>query len=99
MQLDKLQIDLRPRPNAQALDLGFVLLRAHAGPVYMAWLMLWLPLVLLCGGLAYLFPGYAGAWLLLAWWLKPLLERAPLYILSRQVFGEQIGRASCRERV
>jgi hypothetical protein len=90
MQLDKLQLDLRPRPNAQALDLGFMLLHAHAVQVYLAWLVLWLPLALLCGGLACLFPDYAGAWWLLAWWLKPLLERAPLYILSRQVFGETV---------
>ncbi len=90
MRLDKLQLDLRPRPNAQALDLGFALLRSHASHVYLAWLALWLPLVALCGGLAWLVPDYAGVWLMLAWWLKPLLERAPLYVLSRQVFGESV---------
>ncbi len=90
MQLDKLQLDLRPRPNAQALDLGFALLRDHVRSVYSAWLALWLPWVALCGVLDWLFPDYAGAWLLLAWWMRPLLERAPLYILSRQVFGETV---------
>ena len=90
MELDKLQIDLRPRPNAQALDLGFALLRMYAGKVYMGWLMLWLPTIALCCGLAFLFPAYSSFWLVLAWWVKPLLERAPLYILSRQVFGEEV---------
>ncbi|MES2935457.1 MAG: hypothetical protein V4805_18445 [Pseudomonadota bacterium] len=91
MQLDKLQLDLRPRPNAHALDLGFALLRANAGHVYGAWLALWLPLVALAGGLALLFPTIESGWfLLLAWWLRPMLERAPLYVLSRQVFGEKI---------
>lgn len=90
MQLEKLQIDLRPRPNAQALELGLALLRAHAGVVYAVWLALWLPLVLLGAGLAYLFPEYGSWWLLLPWWLRPLLERAPLYVLSRQVFGETV---------
>jgi hypothetical protein len=90
MRLDKLQLDLRPRPNAQALDLGLMLLRSDIGDVYKAWLALWLPLVALCGVLAWYFPGYAGAWWMLAWWLRPLLERAPLYILSRQVFGETV---------
>lgn len=90
MQLDKLQLDLRPRPNAQALDLGLVLLRSHLADTYKAWLALWLPLMALCGSLAWLFPEQAGMWWLLAWWLKPLLERAPLYILSRQVFGETV---------
>jgi hypothetical protein len=91
MQLDKLQLDLRPRSNSQALDLGFSLLRTHAGVTYLVWLALWVPLVAACGLLACLTPTYAFAWLLLAWWLRPLLERAPLYVLSRQVFGETVG--------
>ena len=90
MRLDKLQLDLRPRPHTQALDLGLVLLRANLAHVYLAWLALWLPLVTLCGALAYLFPERAALSWLLAWWLKPMLERAPLYILSRQVFGEAV---------
>ncbi len=91
MQLDKLQIDLRPRANPQALDLGFALLRSHVSAVYLAWLGLWLPLVAVCGVLAYLFPTQGGVWwLMLAWWVRPLLERAPLYVLSRQVFGQAV---------
>lgn len=90
MELDKLQIDLRPRPNAHALDLGFALLRANAGAVYGAWLCLWLPLLAICYGLSLLFHGNAAYWIFLAWWLRPLLERAPLYVLSRQVFGEDV---------
>lgn len=91
MQLDKLQIDLRPRANPQALDLGFALLRSHARAVYLAWLALWLPLVFICGVIAYFFPAYGGAWwILIPWWLRPLLERAPLYVLSRQVFGQAV---------
>ena len=97
MQLDKLQLDLRPRTNAQALDLGFSLLRAHAGGTYMVWLALWLPLVAICGVLAWFTPEYPGAWVTLAWWLRPMLERAPLYLLSRQVFGEDVSwRAALR---
>jgi hypothetical protein len=91
MQLDQLQLELRPRPHPQALDLGMVLLRSRLGETYKAWLALWLPLVGACACLAWLFPGAGGLFLLLAWWLKPLLERAPLYLLSRQVFGETPG--------
>ncbi|MFZ6799679.1 hypothetical protein [Undibacterium sp. Di24W] len=94
MQLDQLQIDLRPRPNAQALDLGFALLRSNAAVVYITWLMLWLPTIFLCGLAAYFIPhlGFFGGawWLVIAWWIRPLLERAPLYILSRRVFGESV---------
>jgi hypothetical protein len=91
MRLDKLQLDLHPRTNAQALDLGFVLLRMRIGHVYAAWLALWLPLSALAAALAILLPEAGGMWWwLLAWWLRPLIERAPLFILSRQVFGEEV---------
>ena len=90
MRIDRLQIALRPRPAPQALDLGFALLRAHAGPVYKTWLALWLPLCALSLLLIWAAPGYAALWMFLPWWLRPLIERGPLYVLSRQVFGEDV---------
>jgi hypothetical protein len=90
MQLEKLQLDLHPRPNAQALDLGFSLLRANAATLYKAWLALWLPLVSVCALLSFFFSDIGAFFLLIAWWLRPLLERVLLYILSRQVFGESV---------
>ncbi|TXI92007.1 MAG: hypothetical protein E6Q34_06790, partial [Burkholderiaceae bacterium] len=95
MRLDLLQLDLRPRTNAQALDLGFALLRANAARVYLVWLSLWIPLVLLSFAISYVIFGQSKDGLtygfILAWWLRPWLERAPLFMLSRQVFGEQVG--------
>lgn len=97
MQLDKLQLDLRPRPHWQAIDLGFALLRESVGTVYAAWLTLWLPLVGLCYALALWLPSGNYYWLFLAWWLRPLLERIVVFILSRAVFGEQVSwRAALR---
>jgi len=96
MQIEKLQIELRPRTNAQALDLGFALLRAHPGAAYKAYLALWLPLIALCALLTLAFPDHGDVFMFGAWWLKPLLERAPLYVLSRQVFGTSV---SWREAV
>lgn len=90
MQLDRITIALRPRPARQALDLGFALLHARAATVYKAWLALWLPLVACAAMLTVARPDYAALWILLPWWCKPLLERAPLYVLSRQVFGEDV---------
>ena len=90
MQIEQLRIELRPRTNAQALDLGFALLRAHAGAAYTAFLALWLPLVAVMLALTLWLPDYDWAWMIAAWWLKPALERAPLYVLSRQVFGEPV---------
>jgi hypothetical protein len=90
MRIEQLQIELRPRSNAQALDLGYALLRSHARATYTAYLALWLPLVALSAGLTLLMPTFAGLWVLLAWWCKPLIERAPLYVLSRKVFGTEV---------
>jgi hypothetical protein len=90
VRIDKLQIALRPRPAPQALDLGFALLRAHAGPVYKTWLALWLPFCVLALILIWAAPSWAALWMFLPWWLRPLLERGPLFVLSRQVFGEDV---------
>ena len=90
MHIDQLQIELRPRTNAQALDLGFALLRSHAGATFKAFLALWLPIVAVVLGLTAWKPEYDWAYMLVAWWFKPALERAPLYVLSRQVFGASV---------
>ena len=90
MQIDKLQIELRPRSHAQALDLGFALLRSHAGAAYKSFLVLWLPLVALFAALTLYLPSLGWLWGVLVWWLRPLIERAPLYVLSRQVFGTAV---------
>ena len=90
MQIDQLQIELRPRTNAQALDLGFALLRSHAGAAYKAYLALWLPIIGFVMALTAWLPQYGWAFILGAWWLKPIFERAPLYVLSRQVFGASV---------
>ncbi len=90
MQIDQLRIELRPRTDAQALDLGYALLRSHAGATYGAFLALWLPLVAVCMAVTALLPATDWACLFIAWWLRPALERAPLYVLSRQVFGTAV---------
>ena len=90
MHIDHLQIELRPRTNAQALDLGFALLRSHASAAYLAFLALWLPVAGLAMALTAWHHSLTWLWMLGAWWLKPILERAPLYVLSRQVFGTAV---------
>lgn len=90
MQLDQLQLDLRPRTHAQALDLGTALVRRHALSVWSIWLAVWLPVCLLSGVILLLFPDYADWTWFLPWWLRPLLERPLLLVLSRLVFSETI---------
>lgn len=90
MELEKLTVDLRPRPNREALDLGFALLHSCMGSCYLSWLSLWLPLMAGVTVMATLIPSMKWWGITIAWWLRPMLERAPMYILSRKVFGEQV---------
>jgi hypothetical protein len=90
MKIEQLQLQLHPRPNAHALDLGFSLLRQNAAEVYKVWMFFWLSLNVLAAACAYFFPEFGVAYLFIPWFFRPLIERAPLYILSRQVFGEQV---------
>lgn len=87
--LERLQLVLRLREPFEAIDLGFALLRRHARAVYLAWAVVVLPLVVLVYG--FLFGvAHAQPWLppLLVWWLRPLLDRPVLHILSKATFGE-----------
>lgn len=87
MQLERIGVALRPRTPSEAMDLGMVMLRAHARPVWAAWLAFTLPVFLACQALAW---GLDMPWLglLLPWWLRPLFDRIPLYVLSRAVFEQ-----------
>ncbi|GAB3388118.1 DUF4129 domain-containing protein [Azotobacter armeniacus] len=76
---------LRPRSPWEAMDLGVLLARRHAGLLMLAWALPGLPLLALLSLLLWESPGWA---LLIFWWLKPLGERLPLFILSRALFGE-----------
>lgn len=85
MQVDGLAIVLRPRPMAEAADLGATLVRHHARSVWLSFL----PVYLVVVALAFCTVEIAG-WLptLVIFWLKPWLDRSLLFILSRAVFGQ-----------
>lgn len=87
MQLERIGVALRPRTSQEAMDLGTAMLRAHARPVWLAWFAFTLPIFVLCQGLAWLL-GVPWLGLLLPWWLRPLFDRIPLYVLSRAVFEQ-----------
>lgn len=90
MRLDRLSIMLRPRTPWEAMDLGQALVREHAGAVWRSWIALTLPFLIVFNALAWWIEQPWLAWLAM-WWLKPLFERAPLYVLSRAVFGQAPG--------
>lgn len=85
MELERISVALRPRTPREAVDLGAVILRAHAWPVWSAWLVFTLPMCVLFVLLGLLLN---MPWLgvLLMWWFKPMFDRVPLYVLSHAVF-------------
>jgi len=85
MELERIGVALRPRESREALDLGAAILRANAGAVWPAWFAFTAPPFVLCNALGLLL-GLPWLGLLLTWWLKPLFDRVPLYVLSRAVF-------------
>jgi len=96
MPLETARVELRPRNPWEATDLGVAMVQRWVGPVYGAWFAVALPvfllLHLLCWGHWWLIP-----WLL--WWVKPLLDRAPLYLLSQALFGERPDQPQLRREL
>ncbi|MBA4503356.1 DUF4129 domain-containing protein [Marinobacterium marinum] len=85
MNLTDLQIRAQVRTPWQALDLGVLMGRRWFKALWLAWLV---PAVMLFLPLSVIF--FDSPWIvaMVLWWLKPLLERLPLLLLSRFLFGE-----------
>ena len=86
MRLESLTVELRPRSSWEAMELGTALVRRHAAAIWGPWLLV--------SGLAFALLNLVAWWLdhlwiafLLLWWLRPVFDRIPLYVLSRAVFG------------
>lgn len=86
MNLTELQLKARVRTSWQALDLGVKMACRWYCPLVLAWLLPAFAIYLLLGVLLYTSPLLM---LLILWWLKPLLERLPLVLLSRYIFNDQ----------
>jgi hypothetical protein len=82
---DRLGMAIRLRDPWEAVDLGFILLRAHWRTVMLAWLAVTLPLSVL---LYVVFWHHLWVPPLVLWWLKPLLDRVVLHVLAKATFGE-----------
>jgi len=85
MRVDALAVALRPRPMAEAADLGAALTRCCAGSVWRVFLPVYAVVVVLS-----LSTAEFAIWLpaLLIFWLKPWLDRSLLFVFSRAAFGE-----------
>ncbi len=81
---------IRPRGHWEAIDLGFGMVRAWWRPLCLAWLVtvvpIWILVTLTAGLSGFLLQGFV-----VLWWVKPLFDRVPLYVLSRRLFGETPG--------
>lgn len=88
MQLEHISLVLRPRGAYEATDLGVRLLQRNAWPVYRAWLLFAVPLMLAAMTLQSV---YVFLPVLAIWWFKPLYDRIVLFVLSRAVFGTRVG--------
>ena len=88
MRLESLTVELRPRSNWEAMELGSALVRRHARAIWVPWLIVtgtvFVLLNLACWSLDV--PWLA---LLLMWWLRPVFDRIPLYVVSRAMFGDE----------
>lgn len=87
MKIDALTVALRPRTSWEAVELGMALTRRYARVIWSSWLAFTLPVLLLANTIGWALHRW---WLagLLVWWLKPLFDRVPLYVLSRATFGD-----------
>ncbi|WDE98319.1 DUF4129 domain-containing protein [Lentisphaera profundi] len=85
MDLNNLQISLRPRNNWEAFDLGRSLLKKNMKAVYKPWLALTIPYTLV---LFLLFRNYPFWGFFTFWFFLPLFERVIIFDLSRLIFGE-----------
>jgi hypothetical protein len=85
MRLEDITAEVRPRGRWEAVDLGFALVRRHFGRLLLAWLLCVGPIwALVLWGSQWLGMGWA---VVVIWWLKPLYDRVPLFVLSRALFG------------
>jgi Domain of unknown function (DUF4129) len=87
MDLEQVAAVIRPRSSWEAVDLGFGMVRAWWKPVWAAWLTTVAPAWWLVFSLTWLLTHQPVAALVAVWWLRPLFDRIPLYVVSRRLFG------------
>lgn len=92
MKLETLTVELRPRSSWEAMELGAALVRRHAGAIWTPWLLVTGVAFVLLNLAAWAVGQIWLAWLLM-WWLRPVFDRIPQYVLSRAVFGSVPGTA------
>ncbi|MCP4597237.1 hypothetical protein [Neptuniibacter sp.] len=85
MNLTELQIKAELRSKWQAIDLGIAMAKRWYLPMFLSWLI---PAVIIFTGMNIFFWESPWVAILTVWWLKPLFDRLPLFLLSRYLFNE-----------
>ncbi|WP_317929428.1 hypothetical protein [Halioxenophilus sp. WMMB6] len=88
MNLNRINIEPRLRSAWEAIDLGFRLAKEWYRPLLLTWLI---PMMVLASITALALQNYDWLALIIIWWFKPLFDRAPLFFISRALFGEKLG--------
>ena len=90
MQPADIAIALRRRTPWEAMDLGLSMLQRWGRQVYLPHCLVAVPLMAAAIAVGWYLE---RAWVAIAivWWLKPVLDRVVLHVLSRAVFGELPG--------
>ena len=85
MNIEDLTVEVRPRRPHEAMDLGIRMTQRWFGAIYGPWLVILLPFWAFLNLCSHQLP-----WLLLFlfWWLKPIWDRIPIFVLSRAMFGD-----------
>ena len=90
MRLEQMTVHLRARSAWEAVELGFALVRQHAAAIWKPWVLVTVPVLVLLNVIGW---AIDTVWLagLLMWWLKPVFDRIPLFVISRATFGATPG--------
>ena len=88
MNLEQLTLEVRPRTPWESMDVAVRLAVTHWRLLLSSWMATVFPLVLIINIL--LINDYPYWAFFLVWFLKPLYDRVPLFVLSRVIFSEQI---------
>lgn len=86
MNLEALTLEVRPRTPWEAMDLAVRLAVSHWRILLSGWMVSVFPLFLIINLI--LLEEYPYWAYFLIWFLKPLYDRVPLFILSRVIFSE-----------
>lgn len=87
MNLSELQIKPALRGKWEAIDVGILMAKRWFWPLLAAWAVPAMTVFLILSAIFHESPWIA---MLVFWWLKPLFDRLPLYLLSRYLFNEPV---------